>query len=59
VTEPVRNWLRAEHARAAGAIRAPVAEAPADPGHAVLAAFHRALTAYERRYRHAHRHTAL
>jgi membrane-associated phospholipid phosphatase len=59
--EPVRDWLRAEHARAAGVLNPdrPSRQSPSDPGHAVLAAFHRALTTYERRYRHAHRHAAL
>ncbi|HKV09477.1 MAG TPA: phosphatase PAP2 family protein, partial [Thermoanaerobaculia bacterium] len=50
----VREWLREEHRRGAAAIKALEAKLPAiaDPrGRAVLSSFHRALAAYERKYR--------
>lgn len=50
----VREWLREEHRRGAAAIEALGAKLPTieDPrGRAVLSSFHRALAAYERKYR--------
>ncbi|HSF41133.1 MAG TPA: hypothetical protein VLT87_15155, partial [Thermoanaerobaculia bacterium] len=50
----VREWLREEHRRGAAAIAALGAKLPAIPdprSRAVLSSFHRALAAYERKYR--------
>jgi hypothetical protein len=57
--EPVRAWLCDEHARAAESLiaaRPPAQPATStrDPGWAVIRAFHRALAAYERKYRRHH-----
>lgn len=46
--EPVRAWLREEHRKGAAAIAA------CRPRELVLVAFHRALAAFERRYRRRH-----
>lgn len=50
----VREWLKEEHRRGAAAIAALGAKIPAIPdprSRAVLSSFHRALAAYERKYR--------
>jgi phytoene/squalene synthetase len=50
----VRDWLRHEHSRGAAAIRAlgaRLASIDEPRGRRILAAFHRALRAYERKYR--------
>jgi hypothetical protein len=57
--EPVQAWLREEHARASHSLAAarPAGWTPAssrDPGWAVIGAFHRALAAYEKKYRRQH-----
>ena len=57
--EPVRAWLREEHARAAKSLIAArqagrSATATNDPGWAVIRTFHRALAAYEKKYRRRH-----
>jgi hypothetical protein len=50
--EPVREWLRAEHQKAAALLAAPPELPPSsDPGRAVLATLHRALVSYEKKYR--------
>jgi hypothetical protein len=56
-TAPVRDWLRGEHLRGAAAIQALGArlDAVGDPrGRAILTTLHRALAAYERKYRRRH-----
>ena len=53
-TPAIREWLRSEHRRGAACIAALGArlESVEDPkGRAILSAFHRALAAYERKYR--------
>jgi membrane-associated phospholipid phosphatase len=56
-TPAVREWLRGEHRRGAAAIEALGArlDGVADPrGRAILSLFHRALAAFERKYRRKH-----
>jgi membrane-associated phospholipid phosphatase len=49
--EPVQEWLRAEHQKAAEALASPPGpRSSPDPGVSVLAALHRALSSYERKY---------
>ena len=53
----VREWLRREHSRGAAAIRAlgsRLSSIEDRRGRRILAAFHRALAAYERKYRRRH-----
>jgi hypothetical protein len=57
--EPVRAWLCDEHVRAAESLIAArpgerTAKTTRDPGWAVIGAFHRALAAYEQKYRRHH-----
>src|SRR5215210_1809656 len=54
----VREWLRSEHRRGAACIAALAARLGAvedRKGRAILAAFHKALAAFERKYRRRHR----
>ena len=58
-TPAVREWLKSEHLRGAAAIEAlgVKLESVSDPrGRKILAAFHKALAAYERKYRRKNPH---
>jgi hypothetical protein len=57
--EPIKAWLREEHRRGAksladGPSRRRTAARDDDPGWVVLSSFHRALAAYEKKYRRRH-----
>ena len=57
--EPIQAWLREEHRRgvaslAAGPSRRARTDRDDDPGWTVLSSFHRALAAYEKKYRRRH-----